>query len=323
MDKETRSLSYKQEPGKPDDPKRLLYQFDIYPDLTGMVGANQFTNLINSINNKKPILLENEDGEKEVEIPDEFFIDNVAMFQEDIAGWCQKASGAQRILEALRLEHKFSHTLKHNFRVGDPMWWTILKNIQREFILTLKRNGIDVVLSTQTTNVWKNYGMRGYDKDGKPNQRILGKTAKVWDSVMQVADVIWNLDRMGEDGQLKVKPTISIDPFKVKNSIVGLPMKFEWKDWDTLWDVVSKRGIPDKEETSKITMPEVEYQEGDPESNLGDPLEEGREELVKALTEDGTYQDRREIAKTMKSLGLTYTLSGHEDIEEALRKHKE
>ena len=50
-------------------------------------------------------------------------------------------------------------------------------------------------MTTESRNISQNYGAKGYDKDGLPRQRILGQTAKAWDTAFKLSDVIWHLSR--------------------------------------------------------------------------------------------------------------------------------
>lgn len=304
IDKEVRSIRYQaQAHGHDKDvPEALLFSFDLYPDNSGIIEVQDFANLVKQI--------------REGNGPDVLIIENMAMFQDDVTGWCQDASGTRKVLEALNMAKQHENFLRYRFS-QDPYWRNLLKQIVREFLLTCKRAGIDVVITTELRNEWQNYGAKGYDKDGKPLQRIIGKTAKVWDFVLQIADTCWILKR--NIGAITDKPAISIDPLNPKLSIVGVPATFTFDGWDKIWEYERKRGVLSSEDFSKVEIPEPEFREGDPDSDEDgdDPLERGKQRLIEELAPYG-YKNRMEVGRALQKLGLEYTLDAHDEIREKL-----
>ncbi len=302
LDKEVRSIRYQsEEHGETEDvPEKLLFSFDLYPDETGQVSAKQFVELIKKF----------EDEENEYNV---LIIENQAMFQGDIEGWCQTASDAKVVLTALGLEKKYLNFLAYSFKPATPPWWNMVKDIAREFLLVAKRANMDIVITTEMRNEWENYGVRGTAPDGKPWARIKGKTAKLWNFVMQIADVCWMLDRNVEE--ITAKPTIKIDPLNPKLSIVGVPPTFKFTSWERIWEWEKARGVPDDEAFAEVEIDAVEYREGDPdnEDSGADPLELGKKKLIEDLEEYG-YKDRAAVGAGLKKLGRDYTLGDHDTL---------
>lgn len=312
IDKEVRSIRYqsKQHGEEGDVPEKLLFDFDLFPDELGQISSKDFANLVKKIRSK----------ENEYNV---LIVENIAMFQTDIEGWCQTAPGAKAILKALDIDKKHSNFLSYQYKVGKPGWWNIVKDILREFLLVCKRAGMDIVITTELKNEWENFGVRGTAPDGKPFQRILGKTAKVWNYVVQIADVMWILERVSD--KIGARPTVKIDPMNPKLSIVGIPPQFEFESWDKIWELVENRGVPTDDDYKEVDIDAVEYREGDPdaEDDGVDPLETGKLKLMTDLEEYG-YKSRGEIGKAMATLKIKeYTLAEHDTIFQKLVKFKE
>jgi len=105
-------------------------------------------------------------------------------------------------------------------------------------------------------NVWQNYGSRDKNKPAK----ILGKTAKLLAPWLQMLDAVWQLSRKEKDegGKpvMKDAPTVQIDPFSPKASLVGIPPRFEFTDWQRIWQWIEERGVPTKEDFASVEVPE-------------------------------------------------------------------
>jgi hypothetical protein len=306
IDKEVRSIRYQAEENgyDRDIPEALLFSFDLYPDNTGVIGAEQFAELVRKF--------------KKGQNPDVLVIENMAMFQEDITSWCQTAEGTRKVLEGLDMVKQHESFLKYRFS-QDPYWRNLLKQILREFLLVAKRANTDIVITTELRNEWQNYGAKGYDKDGNPKQRIIGKTAKVWDYVLQIADTCWLLSR--NIMSVTDKPLVSIDPLNPKLSIVGVPPQFTFNSWDQIWEWEKRRGVVSKEAFERVQMPEPEYRDGDPDTEAGDPMELGKQRLIDEL--GPYYKDRNEIGRALSKLGIPYTLDMHDTIRDKLIELKQ
>lgn len=310
IDKELRAIRYQSKEHKAvgDHPEKLLFEFDVYPDQYGEVGIDEFLKLLEELKEKKYNVL---------------IVDNIAMLQNDIEGMCQTAPNARKILKALDADARHENTLKYNFKVGTPQWWNVVKDIEKGLLLVAKKADMDIIITTELSNKWENFGVRGTAPDGKPFQRILGQTAKIWNFAVQLADVMWVLKRVKD--KVNQKPTVSIDTFNPKNSIVGSPPTFQWEDWPSYWKLVENRGLPTSEDYAEVEMPEVEYREGDPDGTDDgvDPLEAGKLKLMNDL-EDYGYKDRSSVGAAMTKLGIKeYTLADHDQIFAALVEYKE
>jgi hypothetical protein len=302
IDKEVRSIRYQsQQHGvEGDDIDKLLFEFTLYPDETGQISVNQFVDLVKKM--KK--------GKLEYNI---LIVESMAMFQGDVEGWCQTSPSCAKVLKALDLDSKYSNFLQYQFKVGKPGWWNIVKDIVREFLLVAKRANMDIFITTELKNEWENFGVRGTAPDGKPWARIKGQTAKVWNFVVQIADVMWLLERKAD--VIKAKPAIQIDPLNPKLSIVGIPPTFEFESWEKIWELIESRGVPTSEDFEKVDIKPVEYREGDPdaEDDGVDPVEAGKVKLIEDLKEYG-YENRQAVGAALNKLKTEYTLDKHDSL---------
>lgn len=247
IDMEARAHAYRaQDYGlETDDPAKLLFAFDVYPEVD-VITADQFVFLFESIKAGRVK-------------PDMIGIDNIVLFQDEISGWCQEKSIAASLVEAAGIKHKFRMFLDYNWKVGEPNWYRLMKSVLKEFLMELRRKGINFVGTTELKNVWQNYGKKGYDTDGQPFQRIVGKSASLWDPWLQICDTVWNLTRKTQANKLQARPTIELDRFVPKCSIVGVPPQFVFASWLDIWAMESARLIPTNEQLDKLDAPQVEY----------------------------------------------------------------
>lgn len=247
IDMEARAHSYcAQDYGlETDDPARLLFAFDVYPEVD-VITADQFVFLFEGIKAGRVK-------------PDILGIDNIVLFQDEMSGWCQEKSVAASLVEVAGIKHKFRMFLDYNWKIGEPNWYRLMKSVLKEFLMELRRKGINFVGTTELKNVWQNYGKKGYDADGQPYQRIVGKSASLWDPWLQICDTVWNLTRKTQTNKLQTSPTIELDRFVPKCSIVGVPPQFVFTSWVDIWAMESARVIPTNEQLDKLEAPQVEY----------------------------------------------------------------
>jgi hypothetical protein len=156
IDKEARALEYNAEANglQGDHPERLLFAYDFWPDEFGDFSLKQFAEFIAGVRSGKIHY-------------DVYILENVAQFQEDVEAWCQTPQGCETILKVLDHLEKHQAFLKYRF-VQDPYWRNMTKDILFQIIMSFKRSGADVVMTTELRNIWQNYGAKGYDKDGLP-----------------------------------------------------------------------------------------------------------------------------------------------------------
>lgn len=261
IDKEARILEYNSEfhGQKADLPEKLLFSGKLWPDELGEFSKDQFIALVAEIKS----------GSVK---PDVICIDNMWMFQEQLYEWTQQQAWARELCAALGIELKYANFISTRWSTYDPAYWNMVKEILRQFIMTIKRARIDLVVTTEQTNKWENYGVKGRGPDGKPLMRILGQTAKAWDTAFKMADVVWSLSRVTK--KLNDIPIVQLDPFNPKCSIVGLPPKFKFTTWPRLWQLRAERNVNTGEAFEEITMPEPEY--------VGDGLDEEEREMKEA-----------------------------------------
>jgi hypothetical protein len=123
--------------------------------------------------------------------------------------------------------------LDHKFNPAKPTeFYPFLKGVIKELLLACRKNGVDVIATTESKNVWKNYGSKAKDDANKP--KILGQMARVLDPWFQFGDVILVLSRIKgnrDDGAAKLTtfPTATMDTFKTKCSLPGLAPEFVFK----------------------------------------------------------------------------------------------
>lgn len=242
LDYEARITQYQ---GEKDDLKRHLWAFDIYPGEFETPNADQLAALYAGI----------KDGSIK---PDVLIIDNVVLFQDELTLMCSDKGVATKLAQAFGIYDRYKMFIDYNWRIGDAAWWGLVKAIIKELLLTCRKQRINVVVTTELKNVWQNYGSRDKNKPAK----ILGKTAKLLAPWLQIMDAIWQLSRKVKDDEgkpvMKDAPTVQIDPFSPKASLVGIPPRFEFTDWKQIWQWIEERGAPTKEDFAKVEVPEEE-----------------------------------------------------------------
>lgn len=250
IDMESRASSYRaQDYGlDKDDPARLLFTFDVYPD-EGAITLEQFCELVKDI-------------DKGTLRYDMIGIDNIALFQDEMAGWCETQDGARKLTQACGSYTKAKAFIESKrWAVGDPAWWKLQKNSIKEFLLLLRRKRIAFVATTELSNKWQDYGKKGYAADGMPFMRIIGKSAALWEPWKQIGDTVWNLKRRTSANEIMTAPQIELDRFAPKCSIVGVPPQFGFTSWGDIWTMEAARVVPTKADVKKLEPPRVEFPE--------------------------------------------------------------
>lgn len=251
VDMESRAIRFQSQAyGKEtDDPSRLLFVFNQFPGSDGELDYHEFIKLYNGINK----------GELDIDV---LMLDNIVLFQGELLGWCQDKDVATEIAKSMGVAYKFNKLLNNGWKTADPTWWQLVKTIIKEFLLTLRRKGIDFVGTTEMKNLWSGYGTS--------SMKILGKSASLLDPWLQICDTVWNLTRKLPDGTLQDTPRISLDMFNPKNSIMGIPPKFEFTGWAKIWEWEKARVIPTKADMQKLEVPTIELPEQVEESGSTD-----------------------------------------------------
>jgi hypothetical protein len=299
IDKEARASEYNAKAlgMKGDHPESLAFDFDLWPDEYGEFDHNQFLDFVKTLGTTDHNVL---------------VVDNFSMLCDELNGWLQDQKYAREMTKLLGIYPKFANFLETRFKV-DPSFHNMYREVVRQIILKAKRADMHVVITAELKNVWQNYGAKGYDSDGKPLQRIVGKTARVPEAVFAMADVIWHLTRNREN--VTAKPTVSIDPLSPKCSIVGVPATFTFDGWDKIWEQARKRRL--QTDYSGVEKPQVEYIAPE-EDETPDP-EAMKRQLVATLVEElKLYQSAKDIAETLKALGIRYEIERHGEILQTL-----
>jgi hypothetical protein len=240
IDHELRSDTYQSPDGK-DHPEKLQYAFSLLGE--GKLKFSDFVTLAENIHNKKS--------------PDVIIIDDIALFQETLIDAFQDKANVLK-LATLYGKNKDRCLTTTTWKPKDPGSINFFKRLMVEFMLDLKDQSIDLVITSPQHNIWENYGIPGYGADGKPLMRILGKSAKVWDCWQQMADVIWALNRIdAKTKKLKSLPSVAMDVFIPKAALPGVPEQFEWPGWNTVWEWYDTRKYV--ADISKLEIPEPEF----------------------------------------------------------------
>lgn len=188
--------------------------------------------------------------------PDVIAVDDGAMLQDTLFHhWAAK----ENALAISKVYGKDTHRCltATTWKPKDPGTISFFKELIVDWLVDLKVAGISFILTTPPRNVWANYGKSGNGPDGKPLMRIEGKSAKILDCWLQMADVVWSLDRTGKDGKLIPMPEVKMDMFVPKASMPGVAEQFIWPGWAKLWDWHEKRTFtadPSKLEKAEPTF---------------------------------------------------------------------
>lgn len=266
IDTECRDAPYKA-PNSKDKPAKLLFAFDFFENTYGPLSADSLIALYTDIVTRKFA-------------HDVLIVDNVAIFQDELYIMLAQKADALKVARALSgvyernrlfLDTRFSSTNSSDF-------YPFLKNVLKALLLACRRSGITVIATTESKNVWKNYGSR----DPKKKPKIMGQTARALDPWFQFSDVLLVLSRIEGDrdsGNAKLKPwpTATLDTFNVKCSLPGVAPKFEFPNWEVFWQMIEKRDVPDAAKFAEVEIPAAEVSED------GTPGPETIEEAKRAI----------------------------------------
>lgn len=189
--------------------------------------------------------------------------DGATMFQEQLKAFTQTQQSASKLARAFNCDYALGN---RKFNPNDTAsFYYFLKAIIKSMLRMFRANGIDVIITAESRNVWENYGMRGRDpRTGEPYMKILGQTLKLWDPWIQMSDAIFVLSReigSRDDGTAEIStfPIATIDTFNPKASIPGLMPKFEFRDWSVVWEMIERgRGVT-AADFKKVGVPTSEY----------------------------------------------------------------
>jgi hypothetical protein len=253
IDMEYRDVTYQSPDG--DRPGDLLFAFDFLQDAYGELTGESLVKLYQDIASGKFGY-------------DVLIIDNVALFQDELFVVLSDKREALQIAKALSGVYARNRTfLDYKFDPAKPTeFYPFLKSVIKELLLACRKSKVDVIVTTESRNVWKNYGSKAKDDANKP--KVLGKTAKALDPWFQFGDVILVLSRIKgnrDDGTAKLTtfPTATLDTFNTKCSLPGLAPEFVFENWGVFWRMIEKREVPNQEDFDKVEIPAAEMPEGD------------------------------------------------------------
>jgi hypothetical protein len=254
VDMEYRDMSYKS-PDDVDRPELLQFAYDFYQDEYnhGEVTQDAFTRLYTEIVT----------GEFPYDV---LVFDNVALFQQELYVLLSDKRVALAVAKTMRGVYEGNRMfLDYKFNPNDPGgYYPFLKKVIGALLLACRKKGVDVVTTTESKNVWKNYGSKS--KDPEKKAQILGQTAKAWDPWFQYADALLVLSRIEgsrEEGTAKLTtyPTARMDTFNTKCSLPGLAPEFVFKSWDVFWSMIENRNVPTDEDFAKVEIPAAQTPE--------------------------------------------------------------
>jgi len=312
IDNERRARSYKAPNGR-DQPAQLRFTFDYFHDVyseqmaDGEWTPEALATLYKDITTDKfkyTVLL----------------LDNAAMLQEELVMMLK--IGGQAATRTLAQQFRGVYTknemfIERKFKTSDAVSiYGIVKDLIGELLRVCQRKGIDVLVATESKNVWHQYGTR--------DMKILGQSAKVLSPFMKYADFVYRLSRMTGNRDLGTAKLITVpwaitDTFNPKNSLPGLKPKFEFT-WEAFWELVASRGVTTQEELDSIKVEESEA----PEST-GDPsrdTEIAKSKWLSAAEEVGIISGRNDAPgmETLKALLAESNLTPDDAADPSLFK---
>ena len=298
IDEEGRSRQYRAPNGK-DDPEQLLFSFDYFHEIYGaLLEDGELT---------AQALIQLYENIRDGKFPyDCLLVDNAAMFQDDIRllllDPTHGKANAMALAKAFRSVYaKHAPFLDYKFKPTDNVGiYGMVKSVIEELLRMCQRRDLDVLVATESKNVWQDYGTR--------NMKILGQTAKLLEPWMKYADFAYELSRTTgsrEEGtaHLIAVPWARTDTFNPKNSLPGLPPKFEMA-WPTFWEHVLSRHVTTDEEWQEIAVQKAEspeYEE-DPEQALKDAKQEIlfaaiRKRILKGMSDEAGVERLKALLK--------------------------
>lgn len=241
IDPELRSGTYKAKDGK-DNLDKLLFAFDVLNE--GRLTPEIMYNFMVKVHQDKW-----EKNEK----PDVVFIDDVANIQDIMSVWWQDGHGTQ----TANLYGYSKHRTVRDNKWYDPAAFNLMKKFFSEFMMDLRGQNIDLIITSPYKNVWQDYGKKGYAPDNKPWMRIIGQTANIQDCWQQYADVIWIFHRVDKQGNFLDVPEVKMDLFVRKAALPGVPEQFKWPGWVEIWKWHDERKFT--ADLSKLKMDEPTF----------------------------------------------------------------
>lgn len=242
--------------------------------------------------------------------PDLVGIDDVTMIQKTMYQWW---TTKENLLATAKLYGKDTDRCltAATWKPKDPGTIAFMKSMFTEWMLDLKSQNIYLIVTAPFHNVWQDYGKPGYNPvDHLPYMRILGQSANVQDMWLQMADVIWILNRVdAKTKKLQERPHVSMDAFVPKAALPGVPEQFEWpKDgWTEIWKWFEARTFT--ADLSKIQKPEPTFSA----EQIEEEIKRGKIRLVMELNGIATKEEIKAIMEEEDA--PAYTLETHDEIK--------
>jgi hypothetical protein len=185
-----------------------------------------------------------------------YLIDNIAIFQDIIKStMINLAPNAVELRRVFRLFDAES-VLPNNGLISkvwpynqDGNFWTCAKEIPKQIILLCMKKEIHFLGSTEEGNVWQDYG--------KPNAKIVGKKAKIWDAWYRYTDMVISLKR---DVNSHNPPVGQLYPNQPKMRLQGFNPSFtmDWPGFIAELKAANQRTEVEVPESARVnTGPEV------------------------------------------------------------------
>ena len=288
MDGERRDEGY-QSVDDEDLPERAMFAFDMWHTI---YGEDFVAGLVKMILD----LQESKFGYNT------FVIDNASIFQDDLDIACRSKQTATKFCEALGIMPKHQNFIQYRWNPNDAgSYYHMVKSIIRTFLLLLRKKSVDVLVTSESKNVWHKYGTR--------DAKILGQTAKLWDPWFQMGDLLLVLERLEgsrTNGTAKLTPwpIARLDTFSPKASIPGIAPEFIFKDWNIFWTMVERRVMPDEDAYSKIEIPTAT----EPDNAGLQTISEAKDSIVSYAIKSGYIENRGQALGALRLLGEKYNL---------------
>lgn len=181
-------------------------------------------------------------------------IDNIAILQDILVSFLAENASKPQTIRTIYSKMGAASALPNDgliktwVRNHDGLFWKCAKEPAKQLVMLCMKNGIHFVGSTEEGNVWVNYG--------KPQARIIGKKAKIWDVWYRYTDGVISLAR---DANTTNPPEGSLYPNQPKMRLQGLNPKFtmDWKGFIDEVEAASKRTEEDIPKDAQIIQEEV------------------------------------------------------------------
>jgi hypothetical protein len=185
-------------------------------------------------------------------------IDNIAILQDEIVNYLAASGGDHKKLQATFASFGvlsalpnpgLTKTWTYNH---DGTFWSACKAIAKGTILSCSKAGIHFIASTEEGNVWVNYG--------KPDAKITGKKAKIWDAWYRYTDLVVSLKR---DANKTEPPTGSLYIDQPKMRLQGFNPKFrmDWAGFVAEMQAAKGRTDADIPKEVQVEIPQESFSE--------------------------------------------------------------